>query len=664
MFVRGNVLRYHTVTSGRSDFSWILRGAGVNRPGVPTASTDIARGVVSDEDAVPGQGIPADNILLQLEKILKSGVFARSERMKRFLRFAVEKAVSGNGQELKEYSIALAAFDKPEGFDPRLDPIVRVEAGRLRSKLLEYYAEEGRSDPIRISMSKSSYQPTFKKSSDVAAVAIPVSPGSSPAGASEAGHAGPLYEPQPCSVMPKDTTVAVLPLADLSPSKDQGYFCDGLTEEIVSALSRARGLKVVARTSTMQFKDEAMDIRQIGRFLDAGSILEGSVRKAGERLRISAQLINVADGCHIWSEVYDRKTDDVLDIQREISSAIARALKSELVEAGLERQPKYKPRNLKAYELYLRGRHHWNKRSQEHIRKGITYLEQAVDIEPQFGLAHAGLAASYASLAWLGTPKSGEARTKIMEASRRALHHKDSASQARCSMGFVKAAFDWDWSGAEAEFQRAIQLDSQSATAYHWYAVFCLAPQLRLPEAVLEIERAEKLVPASVPIRTHHGWILYLQRRYDVALEVLRHCIELDPSCWLSHWHQGFVYEQLAMHQKAMTSFTRARELAPREPAAVGSLGRIFGILGDSRSALKALRRLKNTGGRHYISPVDIAHVHIGLGQIDSAFEWLERASEQRCGRLIHIKADPAFDRLKSEPAFLRLLERMRLGSV
>jgi TolB-like protein len=626
-------------------------------------STEIAKDVVSDKDAVPGPGIPADSILQHLEKILKSGVFARSERMKRFLRFAVEKAVSGNGQELKEYSIALAAFDKPEGFDPRLDPIVRVEAGRLRSKLLEYYAEEGRSDPIRISMSKSSYQPTFEKNSIGAAAAIPASPEFSLTGASEAGHSVPLCGPQPCGAMPEETTVAVLPLTDLSPSKDQGYFCDGLTEEIVSALSRARGLKVIARTSTMQFKDEAVDIRQIGRFLDAGSILEGSVRKAGKRLRISAQLINVADGCHIWSEVYDRKTDDVLAVQEEISRAIARALKSELVESALERQPKYKPRNLKAYELYLRGRYHWDKRSREHIRKGITHLEQVVDIEPQFGLAHAGLAASYASLAWLGALKSDEARTKIMEASRRALHHDDSVSQAHCSMGFVKAAFDWDWNGAEAEFQRAIQLDSQSATAYHWYAVFCLAPQLRLPEAMLEIETAEKLVPASVPIRVHHGWTLYLQRRYDVALEVLRTCIELDPSSWLSHWHQGFVYEQLSMHEAALASFTRARDLAPGEPAAVGSLGRIYGILGDSRSSLKALRRLKNTGGRQYVSPVDIAHIHIGLGQVDSAFEWLKRASEQRCGRLIHIKADPAFDSLKSEPGFLQLLERMRLGS-
>jgi TolB-like protein/Flp pilus assembly protein TadD len=656
-------LRNHTVTSGRSDPSWILRAAGLSRLGVPNMSTDIAKDVVSDKDAVPGPGIPADSILQQLEKILKSAVFARSERMKRFLRFAVEKAVSGNGQELKEYSIALAAFDKPEGFDPRLDPIVRVEAGRLRSKLLEYYAEEGRSDPIRISMSKSSYQPTFEKNSTGAAAAIPVSAEFPPAGAREAAHSVPLGGPQPCGATPAETTVAVLPLTDLSPSKDQGYFCDGLTEEIVSALSRARGLKVIARTTTMQFKDEAMDIRQIGRFLDAGSILEGSVRKAGERLRISAQLISVADGCHIWSEVYDRKTDDVLDLQEEISRAIARALKSELVESALERQPKDKPRNLKAYELYLRGRYHWNKRSREHIRKGIAHLEQAVGIEPQFGLAHAGLAASYASLAWLGALKSDEARSKIMEASRRALHHNDSASQAHCSMGFVKAAFDWDWSGAEAQFRRAIQLDSESATAYHWYAVFCLAPQLRLPEAMLEIETAEKLVPASVPIRAHHGWTLYLQRRYDVALEVLRNCIELDPSSWLSHWHQGFVYEQLSMHEEALASFTRARELAPREPATAGSLGRIYGILGDCRSALKVLRRLKNTGGRQYVSPVDIAHIHIGLGQADSAFEWLERASEQRCGRLIHIKADPAFDSLKSEPGFLRLLERMRLGS-
>ena len=625
--------------------------------------TDAARDVVSDKHAVPGPDIPADSILQQLEKILKSGVFARSERMKRFLRFAVEKVVSGSGQELKEYSIALAAFDKPEDFDPRLDPIVRVEAGRLRSKLLEYYANEGRSDPVRITISKSCYQPTFEKNGDGAAVAVPALPESSPAVANEAEHSVPLYSPQPCGVIPEETTVAVLPLTDLSPSKDLGYFCDGLTEEIVSALSRARGLKVIARTSTMQFKNEAMDIRQIGRFLDAGSILEGSVRKAGERLRISAQLINVADGCHIWSEVYDRKTEDVLDVQEEISRAIARALKSELAESALDRQPSYRPRNLKAYELYLRGRHHWNKRSQEHIRRAISHLEQAVDIEPQFGLAYAGLAASYASLAWLGAFKSGEARTKIMETSRRALRHKDSASQARCSMGFVKAALDWDWSGAEAEFQRAIQLNSQSATAYHWYAVFCLAPQLRLPEAVLEIETAEKLVPASVPIRAHHGWILYLQRRYDVALEVFRDCIELDPSSWLSHWHQGFVYEQLAMHEEAMTSFTRAHELAPREPATVGSLGRISGILGDSRGALKALRRLKKTGRRQHISPVDIAHIHIGLGQVDAAFEWLMRASEERCGRLIHIKADPAFDSLKLEPGFLRLLERMRLGA-
>ena len=598
-----------------------------------------------------------------LDKVLQSNVFTRSDRMKRFLRFIVEQTLKGEKETLKEYSIAVAVFDKPDDFDPRLDPIVRVEAGRLRSKLREYYMTEGQGDPMWFRCPKRSYIPIFEVQQAPSANELPA-PGSlsSPGPKALFSEIGSSIVKAPrAEALCRSPSIAVLPFVALGGRRDLECFCDGMTEEIINRLSLVGELEVAARTSIMQFKSSARDVRQIGIQLGVGVVLEGSVRKAGKRLRVTGQLINVLDGYHLWSASYDKEWNDVLSVQEDISQAIVKALKLHLADGSRRPALQESTRRPVAYPLYLKGRYSWNKRSEEGLRKAIGYFERAIALDPRYALAYTGLADCYAALVDWGALAPAEGWPKAAGAAQKALEIDERLSQAHVLLGTIKAHFEWDWVGAEESFQRAIELNPLNASAHQSYAVCCLAPQRRLELALVEVKRACELDPLWPAVRSRLAWVLYLRRQFGEALDQWQRTIELDPTFYLAYWYQGSAYEQLNRLDEALAAFKQAQLLSRGMPLTTSALGRCFALMGRRQEALEALTRLLDLSKRRYVCPFDVASLYEGLGEVDASFEWLDKAREDRSSRLVCVKVDPAWDRLKLDPRFITLLFKLSL---
>jgi len=618
--------------------------------------------------------ISVESIGAELGKILASGTFAHAERLSRLVRFTVEQTIQGHGDELKEYLLGVKVFDRGESFDPRIDPVVRVEAHRLRSKLKAYYESEGRDDPVRIEYLKGSYAPVFRRGAGPASgadrVRAWVRRRKTLAGLAVLlvvtlaiyWVAGALLGTRrPAPVPPvAPASVAVLPFADVSPEQDQEYFCDGITEELINALAKVEGLRVVSRTSAFEFKGKAYDIRKIGDQLNVSTVLEGSVRKAGNRLRITAQLVKVADGYHLWSGTYDRELKDVFAIQEEISRAIVDALRLRLVGAPNQRLVREETRNLEAYNLYLKGRYHWNKRTEEGLQKSIEYFEQAIREEPNWASIYAAVADSYALLASYGVLPPAYAMPKAKTAALRALGSDDTLAQAHASLGFVRSFYDWDWGGAEREYKRAIELNPGYATARHWYSG-CLRALGRLEEAMAEIKRAQELDPLSLAIGRDLGRTYQSSRQFDRAIEQYRRVLELDPNFPSGYVHLGMAYEDKLMHREALAAFQKARALPGGNPLTTGALGHCYAASGNRGEAEKLLEELEGLSGRRYVSPISRALIYIGLGEKDRAFVWLEKAYAEHDPWLAWLKVDPIFDSLRADARFTDLLKRVRL---
>ena len=609
----------------------------------------------------PWDDIPSQDIRRQMRAIISSSLFARSVRMKRFLRFIVEQTLNGKSHLLKEYSIAVEVYDKSESFDARLDPIVRVEAGRLRAKLREYYDQKGRHDPVHITLPKRTYVPVFRRRNPKGSFVMKGLPNASLTSKALSQKPATGVHPATFSVPGRLRSIAVLPFADLSRKKDQEYFCDGLTEELTHALNGMEGLLVVSRTSGNQFKVDPPDIREIGRQLNADIVLEGSVRKQGKKRRVTLQLISVEEGYNFWSHSADYQTEDIFAIQEQAAAEVIQALKTHSSKSSWKHQRKRGTEIPEAYELYLRGRHYWNKRSEKMLIQSIDCLKRAVQLDPQYAHAYAGLADSYASLAWLGAIPPQEGWDKGCEAARTALRLNDSLSQAHASLGCLQAIYERQWKMAEKNFQVASKIDPVYPTAHHWYALFCLTPQRQLDQALFEIQQARNLDPISPVINSHLGWILYFRRQFNEAAEQLKKTIQLAPDSYLPRWHLGFVFSQLRSPHEALVSFNEAHALGLGQPVTLAGLGYCYGILGEREKALKVFQQLKKISRRKYISPLDLSLIQLGLGEVDNAFEWLNKASDEHCSRLIHLKVDPAFDELKLDSRFDVLLNELSL---
>ena len=449
---------------------------------------------------------------------------------------------------------------------------------------------------------------------------------------------------------PSKSSIAVLPFTDLSPQKDQEYFCNGLAESLINALSKVRDLRVPAMNSTVSFKGEERDIREIGEKLKVNTLLRGSVQKAGNRLRITAQLINVADESLLWSEQYNREFNDLFSIQDEISFAIVDKLKVNLLGEEKEGLIKRYTENIEAYNLYLKGRYFWNKRTEDDLKKGIEYFKQAVEVDPNYALAYAGLADCYIVLPFYAGYLPEEAYPRARTVALKALELDSMLAEAHISLAAVKNWYDWDWPAAEREFKRAIELNAGLATAHHWYAEL-LKNIGRIDEAITEIRRAHELDPLSTIINRNSGVYLYYARQYDDAIEQFRKTLEIDSGHINTYDYLGWTYLKKGMFKEAKEVFQRAKSPA---------LAYACTALGNRDEALAVLDDFKKISSQQYVDPFIFAIIYLGLGEIDKTFEALEKAYQERSANLVdRIYVDPLFDRIRSDPRFKSLMKKL-----
>jgi serine/threonine-protein kinase len=454
-------------------------------------------------------------------------------------------------------------------------------------------------------------------------------------------------------------TIAVLPFDNLSADKENEYFSDGLAEEIINALTKLPGLRVTARTSAFAFRGKDLGVGEIGARLRVGTILEGSVRKAGNRIRVTAQLINVAEGYHLWSERYDREITDVFAIQDEISQAIVDKLRVQLAPG----QPLLKryTDNLGAYNLYLKGRYYLDKLSREALAKSKEFFEQAIETDPIYALAYCGIAEFYWVSGHMGFLGLNDAMPRSKSAALKALDLDDTLAEAHAALGRLLGTHDFDWEGAEREFKRALELNPGSPIARDGYAFFFLRPTGQLEEATAEVERALERDPLSVLFNIHLGYLFYARRQYDHAIEQFRNTIEIDPNHYVAHWLLGVTYAQKGMFEDAVAARGRALELSGRAPIMMGTLGYGYAAMGWSGEAQKLLAELKELAQKIYVPAISIAWIYIGLREMDRALEWLEKAVEERDPMIAGLGVEPFYDSLHSYPRFHALLRKMRL---
>ena len=577
--------------------------------------------------------LSAESVRTQLRKILSSGTFARSERLARFLTFTVEQTLSGRGDNLKEFVIGVEVFDKTEKYDPRMDPIVRVEARRLREKLRKYYETEGHDDVLYIDFPTGAYVPLVKTRA--------AAKDSGPAHAAE--HA-----------------IAVLPFANLSSEQENEYFSDGLTEELINALTKVEGLRVVAWRSAFQLKGKAPDIRRIAEQLRVRAVLEGSVRRTADRLRITAQLVNTADGHYLWSETYERAIKDVFSIQDEITSAIVGALRIKLTgPAGRSLVTRY-TENLQAYHLYLKGRFYWNRRTEEDFYKALGFFEQAIQIDPNYAPAYAGMADSYIMLGEHGSVPALSIMRKARATASRALEIDASLAEAHVSLGSVASLYEWNWKESEQHFRRALELNPSYPTAHHWYGYDYLVPQGRLNEAIVELECAHHLDPLSLIITTCLGTTYDIARQHQRAREYYQKVFELEPGFVRAHLSAGRSYLHQNMCREAIAAFEKARELQPNSPVPLALLAHAYNVSGARAEADRLREALDRCCRTCCVSSYLLARAHLGFDH-DQAFELLEKACEEHDPRLAHVNVSPIFDCLRSDARFAALVKKIGL---
>ncbi len=458
----------------------------------------------------------------------------------------------------------------------------------------------------------------------------------------------------------RQPSIAVLPFTNLSADKEQEYFCDGMAEEIINALINVKGLRVVARTSAFMFKDKHEDIREIGRKLNVETLLEGSVRKSGNRLRINAQLVNVSDGYDLWSEKFDRDMEDVFSIQDEISLAIVSELKCKLL--GKERAAigVRHTRDVEAYNSYLRGRYFWNKRTEAGFQKGLEYFQQAIERDPAYALAYAGMADCYNLLGWYCVIASKEAFPRARSAAERALEIDDDLAEALTSLAFATMLYDWRWEEAEREFRRAIELNPSYATGHHWYAEYLLGMG-RMDEATMEAERALEFDPLSLIIRALFGLANYFSLQYDEAVKQCKRILDMNPNFVPAHLFLGMTYTKKSMFDEAIAEFQSAIALFGRSSLMLGALGYAYAAYGKQAEARKLLNELKQMSEPMCIPWYYIAAIYAGLGENDEAFEWLTKAHKERDAWLVFLKVDPIWESLHDDPRYTALLKEMKL---
>ncbi len=465
------------------------------------------------------------------------------------------------------------------------------------------------------------------------------------------------------TAVPRRRGVAVLPFTNASPDPDNEYVSDGITDELIHALAHVEGLTVAPRTSVFALKGRHEDVRAVGAMLGVSVVLEGSVRRAGDRFRITAQLSDAADGRLLWSERFDREDRDILALQDELARTIVATLRSGILTPGVLGQvaPRRSTTNHRAYHFYLRGRHAWNKRTGADMVQAVRFFEQAIAEDPGFALAYTGLADAYAQYVDYRAMPVAEGLGRAREEAKRAIALDDSLAEAHTSLAWVLFIYDWDWQAAEREFRRALELDAGYASARQWYSWY-LAAMGRIGESLVEGERAVDLDQASVSIRRSMGWLHYYARTPELGIPHLRRALIMNPESPDNHLMLGVLLTQAGRLEDAREAIHAALDLSPEDSHGLVSLAHVDRLQGRHPQAEATWGQLEAMTRTRYVSPTDFARLALILERPDSAFEWLDRAYAGRRGWLAYLKVDPLFDPVRDDPRFAELRRRMRLA--
>jgi TolB-like protein/DNA-binding winged helix-turn-helix (wHTH) protein/Tfp pilus assembly protein PilF len=456
------------------------------------------------------------------------------------------------------------------------------------------------------------------------------------------------------------SSLVVLPLENLSGDKDQDYFADGMTDDLIANLAKIRSLRVISRSTAMAYKGTHKPLSQIANELNADAVVEGTVMRVGNRVRITAELVQVSTDRHLWAETYESQIGDILTLQNRVSSAIVDEIRINLTPEDKERLAKNPSVSPEAYEEYLKGRYYWNKRSGEGFAKAIRYFENATRSDPQYALAYAGLADCYGIIGAtiFGSVPAAEAAPKAKAAAIRALEIDPTLAEAQTSLATAKFNYDWDWAGAAEGFKRAIQLDPRYATAYQRYSLYSIAMG-RFDDSLEQIKKARDLEPLSISINASFGWRLYLAREYDRSIAQLRDTLEMDPSYEWAHLTLGQAYEQKGQYDLALEELQRAVEISHSSPLTVSALAHAYALSGHRSEARKLLAQLDVLSEKQYVSPFYMAIVYLGLGQNELAMNWLHKAYADRSNGLVFLKVEPELDPLRSDPRFIALIQKL-----
>ncbi len=460
---------------------------------------------------------------------------------------------------------------------------------------------------------------------------------------------------------PRLPSVAVLPFHNLSADPENEFFADGITEDVIAQLSKIRSLRVIGRGSVMKFKGRDQSLREIGATLDVATLLEGSVRRAGSRVRIVSQLIDVESDRHLWTETYDRELTDIFAIQSDVAVHIASALEAELSHEERTQLRKEPTDDVEAYRLYLQGRHCIQRWTQEGLDQGLKYLEAATARDPEYALAYASIAYAYTDIGVgvAGALSSEEAFGRAKIAVARALELDPELAEAHAVLGHLKYACDYDWAGAEAEFKRAIELNPNSGDTFDMYGLL-LSSQERYDEAIQAQERAHELDPLAhrMDVVTTH----LRMGRYDDALRRVKRIVEVEPHLALAYLTLGWTYLLKGMRDEGLAEMEKAISISPDNALYLAQLGQAYGMVGRTDRAREVLRTLEEWARQRYVSPYHFAYVYTGLGEDERALDWLERAYEERAGGIWGVKGSFLFRSLRSHPRFQALLRKMNLG--
>jgi serine/threonine protein kinase/tetratricopeptide (TPR) repeat protein len=458
-------------------------------------------------------------------------------------------------------------------------------------------------------------------------------------------------------------SLAVFPFENVSGDPENEYLSDGIPGSLINILATIPRLRVIAQSTVFRYKGRRIDPQAVGRELNVRAVLTGRIMQSGGSLRIGTELVDVASGTQLWNAQFDRKPGDIFVIQDEISSEISGKLRLQLTRAEKKRLIKRHTEDAEAYRLYLKGRHHWNRWTEEGFYKAIEYFQQAIAKDPGYVLAHTGLAESYVLLGWNSYLPPKDAFPKAKAAAMTALQLDPGLGEVHTPWAAVLWLYDWQWQDAQTEFKRSLELNPTYPTANHWYAEYVMTMG-RQVEAIAKQKKSQELDPLSLIINVAIGWASYMARRYDEALEQLLRTVELDPNYAVTYWILGLLYRITGRYELAITAGEKGVNLSGGSPLMRAALAHTYGMSGRAKEALKVLDDLTELARRKYVAPPFLAGIHIGLGETERAIEYLEKSYEEHSHWLIYLHIDPSMDALRSNPRFQDLLRRVALPAM